>query len=100
VLKLFIETYTYEVPKNKVNRYLDIQKRTKKVYLRHGTLAYEVFKSDDDWFLEISRFEDRDHYENVERSVDSDPEIEILWKEFCSIVEKEKIATKKYEKVL
>ncbi len=52
------------------------------------------------YWLEINKFEDREHYENVKKSVDLDPEIEILWKEFCSIVEKEKIVTVKYEKIL
>lgn len=97
---MFIETYAYKVPKNNVDQYFDIQRRTKQVYLRYGCTAYEVFKSDDDWCLEICRFNDREHYENVTKSVDLDPEIEILWKEFCTIVEKEKIATKKYEKIL
>jgi len=59
-----------------------------------------VFKSDDGYWLEINKFDDKEHYEKVEKSVDSDPEIEILWKKFCSIVEKEKIATMKYEKIL
>ncbi|MDH5495708.1 MAG: hypothetical protein OEY24_08435 [Candidatus Bathyarchaeota archaeon] len=97
---MFIVTYTYKVSKNKVDQYLDIERRAKKVYLKHGCIGYEVFKSDNGWFLEINRFINAEHYENVEKSVGSDPEIEILWKEFCFIVEKEKIATKKYEQVL
>ena len=59
-----------------------------------------MFKSDDDYWLEINKFKDREHYEKVEKSVGSDPKIALLWKEFCSIVEKEKIATVKYEKIL
>jgi len=88
------------VPENRVDRYLNIQRRTKKIYLRHGCKGYEVFKSDDDLWLEINKFKDREHYENVKKSVDLDPEIEILWKEFCSIIEKEKIVTRKYEQIL
>lgn len=99
-MRLFIETYAYKVPKNRVDQYLDIQRRTKEVYLRYGCIAYEVFRSDDDWCLEITTFKDREHYENVTKSVDMDPKIEVLWKEFCAIVEKEKIAAKKYEKIL
>ena len=59
-----------------------------------------MFKSDDGYWLEINTFNDKEHYEKVEKSVGSDPEIEILWKEFCSIVEKEKVVTRKYEKIL
>lgn len=88
------------MPKDKIDQYLDIQRRTKEVYVKYGCLAYEVFKTDDDWCLEISRFRDREHYERVTKSADMDPNIKTLWKEFCSIVEKAKIATKKYEKVL
>ena len=97
---MYIETYTYKVPKDKIDQYLDIQRRTKEVYLRYGCIAYEIFRSDDGWCLEISRFKDREHYENVTKSVDLEPEIEILWKEFCSIVKKEKVVTEKYEKIL
>ena len=88
------------MPKDKVDQYLDIQRRTKEVYVRCGCIAYEVFTSDDDWCLEISRFKDRKHYENVTKSVDLDPKIRTLWREFCLIVEKEKVATKKYERIL
>jgi len=88
------------VPENRIDRYLDIQRRVRKIYFRHGCLDYEVFKGDDDCWLEINKFKDREHYENVRKSVDLDPEIEILWKEFCSIVEKEKIVTGKYEQIL
>jgi len=56
---MFIATYAYEVPENKVNRYLDIQKRVKEVYFKHGCIGYEVFKGNDDWFLEINKFTDR-----------------------------------------
>ena len=59
-----------------------------------------MFKGDNERWLEINKFKDREHYENVKNSVDVDPEIEILWKEFCSIVDKEKIVTRKYEKML
>ncbi len=98
--KLFIVTYAYKVPENRIDQYLDIERRAKKVYFRHGCIGYEVFKSDDGWLLEINKFKDRQHYENVKKSVDLDPEIENLWKEFCSIVEKEKIVTRKYERIL
>jgi len=95
---LLIETYTYKVPKNKIDRYLDIQRRVRRIYLRHGCLGYEVFKGDDEYWLEINKFKSKEHYENVKNYVDVDPEIEILWNEFCSIVEKEKSVTRKYEK--
>jgi len=100
VVELFIVNYTYKVPENRIDRYLDIQRRTRKVYFGHGCIGYEVFKGDNDCWLEINKFKDREHYENIEKSVDADPEIEILWKEFCSIVEKEKIVIKKYEQII
>jgi len=50
--------------------------------------------------LEINKFDDKEHYEKVEKAVGSDPKIALLWKKFCSIVEKEKIVTVKYEKIL
>lgn len=99
-MTLFIETYAYEVPESHIDRYLDIQRRTRQIYLRHGCLAYEVFRSDDGRCLEICRFEDREHYEGVTKSVDQEPEIGILWKEFCSIVSKDEVSAKKYGRIL
>jgi hypothetical protein len=88
------------VPENEENQCLDIQRRVREIYCQHGCVGYEVFKSDDGYWLEINKFDDKEHHEKVEKAVGSDPEIEILWKKFCSIVEKEKIATMKYEKIL
>jgi len=97
---MFIVTYSYRVPKNKINKFLDIERRARKVYFRHGCVEYEIFKSDNDWCFEINRFKSREQYESVKKSVDADPEIEILWKEFCTIIDKEKIITQKYERIL
>ena len=88
------------MPENSIDRYLDIQRRVRKIYFRYGCLGYEVFKGDNKCWLEIIRFKDRGHCENVKNSVDVDPEIETLWSEFCSIVEKEKIITRRYKQVL
>lgn len=96
MIELFIETHTYNVVENRIDRYLDIQRRVRKIYFRYGCLGYEVFKGADDNWLEINKYKDREHYENVKNSVDLDPEIEVLWNEFCSIVEKEKIITRNY----
>ena len=97
---MFVVTYAYEVPENEVNRYLGIQKRVKGIYVNYGCIGYEVLKSSDDCWLEINKFKDREHYETVKKSIDADPEIDLLWKEFRSIVEEEKIITRQYEKIL
>ena len=70
---MFIVTYTYKVPKNKLDQYLDLERRAKKVYSRHGCISYEVFMGDDDWCLEINRFRNKEHYESVKNSVDTNP---------------------------
>jgi hypothetical protein len=59
-----------------------------------------VFMGANDYWLEINKYKDREHYENVKNCVDLDPEIEVLWNELCSIVEKEKIITRKYYQAL
>ena len=55
---MFIVTYFYNVLKigpiiwdflkNKVRQFLDIKRRAKKVYFRHGCMDYEIFRSDND----------------------------------------------------
>jgi len=51
---MFIVTYFYNVLKNKVGQFLDIKRRAKKVYFRHGCMDYEIFRSDNDRCLEIN----------------------------------------------
>lgn len=99
---MFIVTYSYKVPKNKIRSYLNLQKEVKAIYLKHGCLSYEVFEKaqkDGEW-MEIEKFENKNHFKRVVARVDKDSKIPELFQRFCSIVniKKNPVVTKEFVK--
>jgi len=99
---MFIVTYSYKVPKSKIRAYLNVQKKVKAIYLKHGCLSYEVFEKadkDGDW-MEIEKFKNKSHFKRVVAQVDKDPEISELFNKFCSIINirKNPVITKEFVK--
>ncbi|MFQ6002791.1 MAG: hypothetical protein ACE5KJ_03510 [Candidatus Zixiibacteriota bacterium] len=99
---MFIVTYSYKVPKNKVRPYLNLQRRVKAIYLRCGCLSYEVFQKDekDEEWMEIEKFGNKSHFKKVLAQMDKDPEIPELFRKFCSLVnlKQNPIVTKEFAK--
>lgn len=84
---MYVVIYRYKVPGNMRKRYLELMKKTADLYGKHGCLEYEILEDaqgEDNW-MEINRFRNKAHYQEVDDAVDKDPEIEALWQEFCSI---------------
>ena len=99
---MFIVTYSYKVPKSKIRSYLNLQKKVKAIYLKHGCLSYEVFEKaqkDGEW-MEIERFENKTHFKKVVARVDKDPKISELFQRFCFLVNvrKNPVVTKEFVK--
>jgi quinol monooxygenase YgiN len=99
---MYIVTYSYKVPKGKAKSYLDLHKKVKAVYLKHGCLSYEVLEvaeKDGEW-MEIGRFESKSHFKRVVARVDKDRQIPKLFETFCSIVDikKNPVVTKEFVK--
>ena len=97
---MFIVTYSYKVSKSKTKSYLDLHKKVKAIYLKHGCLSYEVFEmaqKDGEW-MEVGKLENKGHFKKVVAQVDKDPKIGELFQEFCSIVDVKKnpIVTKEF----
>jgi quinol monooxygenase YgiN len=89
---VFVVTYSYKVPKSGVKAHLNLQKKVKAIYLKHGCLSYEVFENangNGEW-IEIGRFQNKGHFRKVITQVDKDPEIREFFREFCSIVNVDK----------
>lgn len=89
---MYIVTYSYKVPKDEIKSYLDLHKKVKSIYLKHGCLSYEIFENsqkDGEW-LEMGKFENRSHFKKVVTRVDKDPKIPELFKRFCSLVDVKK----------
>jgi quinol monooxygenase YgiN len=99
---MFIVTYSYKVPKNRIRSYLSLQKKVKGIYLKYGCLSYEVFEKaqkDGEW-MEIEKFENKGHFKKVIARVDKDPQILELFQRFCSLVniKKNPVITKEFVK--
>ena len=99
---MFIVTYSYKVPKSKIRSYLNLQKKVKAIYLKHGCLSYEIFEKaqkDGEW-MEIEKFENKSHFKKVVARVEKDPKIPELFHKFCSLVnvKKNPVVTKEFVK--
>jgi len=97
---LFVMTYVYKVSQEQIDKFLIMEKKATNTYLKHGCLGLEILRSADGLCMEINRFESRGHYQSVSKSLDSDPEMQALWKEFRSIIGNQDIVTVEYEQIL
>lgn len=85
---MFVVTYHYMMPMEKTKRYVMLEKQAIDIYLEHGCLAVEIYRDAKDprrW-MEINRFRDRAHYNEVIASVDEDPRIKPLFEEFIGLL--------------
>lgn len=99
---MFIVTYSYKVPKAKVREYLNLHRKVKAIYFKHGCLSYEIFENaekDGKW-MEIERFRNKSHFKRTLARVDKDPKIRELFSQFCSIIsiEKNPVVTRQWVK--
>jgi len=99
---MFIAIYSYKVPKSKIRSYLNLQKKVKAIYLKHGCLSYEIFEKtqkDGEW-MEIEKFKNKSHFKKVTARVDKYPKISELFQKFRSIIniKKNPVVTKEFMK--
>ena len=88
---MFVVVYQYMVPMDKTKQYITLEKQAAKVYMEKGCLGIEIYRDAKDprrW-MEINRFRDRQHYNEVIGAVDEDPRIGPLYKEFMSLLNAE-----------
>lgn len=85
--RLFIVVLRYQVPLDKTKRYIVLQKLTTQVYLEHGCLEVEVYRdaSDSQYWMEIYKFKDKQHYQEVISAVAKDERINPLSEEFNAL---------------
>jgi quinol monooxygenase YgiN len=68
-----------------------IEKRAIEIYLQNGCISVEIYRDaeDPERWMEINRFENREHYERVSATLDADPRLSRLFEEFQNIFENE-----------
>ena len=84
---MFVAVYKYLLPPKKTKQYIMLEKQAIQIYLEHGCLGVEIYRDAKDprQWMEINRFIDRQHYNQVISAVDDDPRITQLFKEFMSL---------------
>lgn len=86
---MFVVVYQYKIPKDKTIQYFKLEKKAIEIYLENGCVAVEIYRdieTPEKW-MEINRFEDKEHYERVSATLNYDQRISSLFKEFQDILE-------------
>jgi len=94
---MFVVVYHYLVPIEKTKQYILLEKQATKVYMEYGCLGVEIYRDAKDprrW-MEINRFRDMEHYNEVIGTVDEDPRIKRLYDEFMSLFSAEEYQPEK-----
>jgi quinol monooxygenase YgiN len=87
---LFIVTYRYKLPPDKIKEYIAIEQKATQIYLEHGCQGVEIYRDSKDprYWMEINKFLDQKHYDSVIAKVDEDPRIAPLFEELKRLLEK------------
>lgn len=88
-MELFVVTYHYMMPTEKTKQYIMLEMRAIEIYLEHGCLGVEIYRDAKDprkW-MELNRYKDREHYNEVTASVDADPRLKPIFDEFITLFE-------------
>lgn len=86
---MFVVTYQYMMPTEKTKQYIMLEMQAIEIYLEHGCLGVEIYRDAKDprkW-MELNRYKDREHYNEVTASVDADPRLKHLFDEFITLFE-------------
>lgn len=88
---MYVVTYNYKIPPDMTKKYITLEKQAIDIYLEHGCLGVEIYRDAKDprkW-LEINRFHDRQHYNEVIVAVDEDPRIAPLFEQFIGLFDED-----------
>ncbi|MCW3989684.1 MAG: antibiotic biosynthesis monooxygenase [Candidatus Bathyarchaeota archaeon] len=86
---MFIVTYRYNLQPEKSRDYITLEQKAIQIYLEHGCLGVEIYRDPQNprkW-MEVNKYHDEKHYEDVSAAVDGDPRIEALFEEFLGLFE-------------
>lgn len=84
---MFVVTYRYMLPVDKTRQYVAIEQKAIQIYLEHGCLGVEIYRDAEDprYWMELNKFEDREHYDRVIEKVEKDTRIASLFEELMGI---------------
>ncbi|RLL48336.1 hypothetical protein D8M04_03465 [Oceanobacillus piezotolerans] len=85
---MYVKVYQYHIQKDRVEEYLDIQKKTSEIYDRYLDidLLYLNNQDDDTKWIEVTRYKDKDEYEEKIIMINGQKEIQELFESFQSLL--------------
>ena len=86
---MFIVTYRYNISPEKSRDYIPLEQKAIQIYLEHGCLGVEIYRDPHNprkW-MEVNKYHDEKHFEDVSAAVEADPRIEALFEEFLGLFE-------------
>ncbi|UCH58059.1 MAG: antibiotic biosynthesis monooxygenase [Candidatus Bathyarchaeota archaeon] len=84
---MYIVTYRFTLPPDNTKEYIMIEQKAIQIYLEHGCLGVEIYRDSENprkW-LEVNRFLDQKHLDDVVAAVEEDTRIASLFDEFLSL---------------
>ncbi|HUS77226.1 MAG TPA: antibiotic biosynthesis monooxygenase [Patescibacteria group bacterium] len=93
---MYVAVYEYRMRPDKSIEYIKLEKQAIEIYLEHGCLGVEIYRDAGDPYrwMEINRYRDRGHYEEVAAAVEGDQRIRPLYEAFIGIFDAESQPTK------
>jgi quinol monooxygenase YgiN len=84
---MFVAIYHYMMPPEKSKEYIVLEKKAIRIYKEHGCLDVEIYRNAKDprrW-MEINRYKNREHYNEVVTAVDNDSRMAPLFVKFLAL---------------
>ena len=88
IADVYIVVYHYKIPIDKTIDYFKLEKKAIETYLENGCVNVEIYRDSEDpqkW-MEINRFRDKEHYQQVASTLNDDPRISQLFEEFQKLL--------------
>ena len=95
---MYVAVYHYRVNKDKTKEFVMLEKKAIDIYLELGCLGVEIYRDAKDagrW-MEINRYRDLGHHNEVVAAVDKDPRIKPILEEFMSLFDDDESRPQKY----
>jgi quinol monooxygenase YgiN len=84
---LFIVTYRYSLSPEKSMDYIALEQKAIQIYMEHGCLGVEIYRDPHNQrkWMEVNKFHNEKHHEEVTAAVEGDPRIAALFDEFLGL---------------
>ena len=117
---MYTSLYFYRVPKNNVEAFLIIQKKSAEIYKRNGAIDDWTFgpenlkqkygcvsfpqeiplDADEELFFSMSLFKSKDDHDKIMSAVDKEPEIEKLYEQVRKLIDLSKVVRGEFNRLV